>query len=162
MCQVIKVSRSSYYSWILRRASKRALYNQMLLQEIKRIFVKSKSRYGSPRIAKELEMIDIKASRQLVSKLIRAQNMPSIIKRKFKITTDSSHKYPVAQNVLNREFIVASKNVFWVSDITYIRTKKGWLYLTTVIDLFDRKVIGWSLSDTMKAKDTSVKSLKWH
>jgi putative transposase len=132
----------------------------MLLEEIKRIFVKSKSRYGSPRIAKELEMIGVKASRELVAKLMKAHGLRSILKRKFKITTDSSHKYRVVQNILNREFDVASQNAVWVSDITYIRTYQGWLYLTTVIDLFDRKVIGWSLSHTMKAKDTSVKSFK--
>ena len=132
----------------------------MVLQEIKRIFIKTKARYGSPRIAKELEMINIKASRQLVAKLMRAKNMRSIIKRKFTITTDSSHKYPVAQNILNREFTVSSQNAVWVSDITYVRTSQGWLYLTTVIDLFDRKVIGWSLSNTMKAKDTTIKSFK--
>lgn len=86
--------------------------------------------------------------------------MRSIIKKKFKITTDSSHKYPVVDNILNREFTVNNQNIVWVSDITYIRTKQGWLYLTTVIDLFDRKVIGWSLSHTMKAKDTSIKAFK--
>ena len=160
MCQVFKVSRSGYYSWINRKLSKRAIYNQMVLEEIKRIFIKSSSRYGSPRIAKELEMINIKASRQLVAKLMRTQNMRSIVKKKFKITTDSSHKYPVAENILKREFTVANQNAVWVSDITYIRTKQGWLYLTTVIDLFDRKVIGWSLSHTMKAKDTSIKLFK--
>jgi putative transposase len=160
MCQVFKVSRSSYYSWINRKLSKRATHNEMVLKEIKRIFIKSSSRYGSPRITKELEMIDIKASRQLVAKLMRTQNMRSIIKKKFKITTDSSHKYPVVENILNREFTVANQNAVWVSDITYIRTKQGWLYLTIVIDLFDRKVIGWSLSHTMKAQETSIKSFK--
>jgi putative transposase len=132
----------------------------MVLEEIKRIFTKSRCRYGSPRIAKELEMINIKASRQLVAKLMRINHMRSIVKRKFKITTDSSHKYPVVQNILNREFNVAHQNAVWVSDITYIRTSQGWLYLTIVIDLFDRQVIGWSLSHTMKARDTSIKSFK--
>lgn len=87
----------------------------MVLEEIKRIFIKSSSRYGSPRIAKDLEMIDIKSSRQLVTKLMRAQNMRSIVKKKFKIITDSSHKYPVAENILNRGFTVPNQNGFWVS-----------------------------------------------
>jgi len=160
MCIVFRVSKSGYYNWIFRKPSKRALHNQIILQEIKQIYAKTKGRYGSPRIAKELEMLDIKASRQLVAKMMRANNMRSIIKKKFKITTDSSHKYPVVENVLNREFTVANQNMVWVSDITYIRTMQGWLYLTTVIDLYDRKVIGWSLSYTMKAKETSVKSFK--
>jgi putative transposase len=160
MCQVFKVSKSGYYKWLIRKPSKRALYNQILLEEIKRIYYCSKKRYGSPRITKELKMLKFTASRQLVRKLMKKEFLQSIIKRKFKITTDASHKYPVVENKLNREFTVAKENLVWVSDITYIRTQQGWLYLTTVIDLFDRKVIGWSLSHTMKAKDTSIKSLK--
>jgi putative transposase len=160
MCKVFKLSRSSYYSWINRKPSKRALDNKNILQKIEQIYTKSKGRYGSPRIAKELKMLDIKASRHLVARMMRSHNMRSIIKKKFRITTGSSHKYPVAENVLNREFSVTDKNRVWVSDITYIRTKQGWLYLTIVIDLFDRKVIGWSLSHTMKAQETSIKLFK--
>ena len=160
MCQVFKISKSGYYKWLVRVPSKRTLYNQILLEEIKRIYYYSKKRYGSPRIAKELKMLGYMASKQLVRKLMKKEFLQSIVKRKFKITTDSSHKYPIVENKLNREFTVSKENLVWVSDITYIKTNQGWLYLTTVIDLFDRKVIGWSLSHTMKAKDTSVKSFK--
>jgi putative transposase len=160
MCKIFTVSKSGYYDWIDREPSKRALRNQMLIQKINQIYHKHRGRYGSPRIAKELEMNQIRASQKLVAKLMKAQNIRSIIKKKFKVTTDSSHKYPVVENQLNRVFTTNRINQVWVSDITYIRTKQGWLYLTTVIDLFDRKVIGWSLSQTMKAKDTTVKSLK--
>lgn len=91
---------------------------------------------------------------------MRELNLRSIVKRKFKKTANSSHKYPGVENLLNQNFQVKEKNKAWVSDITYIRTGEGWLYLTTVIDLFDRKVIGWSLSDTMRAKDTSIAALR--
>lgn len=160
MCSVFKVSKSGYYKWLVRTPSKRELYNQILDEEIKRIYYQSKRRYGSPRIAKELEMLGFKASKQLVRKLMKKAHLQSIVKRKFKITTNSSHKYTVVENKLNREFTVSKENTAWVSDITYIRTGQGWLYLTSVIDLFDRKVIGWSLSNTMRAKDTSIAAFK--
>lgn len=160
MCKVLRVSRSSYYKWLVGIPSKRTLYNQMLSDEIKKIYALYKGRYGSPRIAKELESLGIKASQQRVARLMKKHSLRSILKRKFKVTTDSSHKYPVVENHLNRNFSVHKPNSAWVSDITYIRTKQGWLYLTTVIDLFDRKVIGWSLSSTMYAKDTSMAAFK--
>ena len=160
MCKVLKVSRSSYYKWLVGVPSKRALYNQMLSDEIKRIYTLYKGRYGSRRIAKELESLGIKVSKQRVARLMKKHALRSILKRKFKVTTDSSHKYPVVENHLNRNFTVEKPNSAWVSDITYIRTKQGWLYLTTVIDLFDRKVIGWSVSSTMYAKDTSITAFK--
>lgn len=160
MCQVFKINKSSYYKWLIRVPSKRALYNQILLEEIKRIYYYNKKRYGSPRITKELKMLGFIASKELVRKLMKKEFLQSIVKRKFKVTTDSSHKYPVVENNLNREFTVSRENQTWVSDITYVRTGQGWLYLTSVIDLFDRKVIGWALSATMSAKDTSIKAFK--
>lgn len=91
---------------------------------------------------------------------MREHNLRIIVKKKFKKTTNSSHRYPVAENYLNQNFQIKSSKEVWVSDITYIRTRQGSLYLTTVIDLFDRKVIGWSLSETMKVQDTSIAALK--
>ena len=92
--------------------------------------------------------------------MMQKANLISIVKKKFKITTDSSHKFPVPENVLDRDFKPGVLGTVWVSDITYIRTKKGWLYLTTVIDLGDRKIIGWALSMTMKAIDTVIPAFK--
>lgn len=160
MCEVMRVSRSSYYHWLKRKPGKRSIRRVFLSSEIASVYHWSRGRYGSPRIAKELQTKGIKVSRQFVSKLMKEQHLRSIVKRRFKKTTDSSHKYPVVENQLNQNFRVREKNQAWVSDITYIRTKEGWLYLTTVIDLFDRKVVGWSLSETMKAKDTSIAALK--
>lgn len=156
MCKVLKVSTSGYYKWINKPLSKSEERRQMLIKEIHLIYRASKCRYGSPRIAKELNMQGIKVSEVLVAKLMQQQHLKSIVRKKYKVTTDSSHKYPVVENVLNREFIVPKKNKAWVSDITYIATMQGWLYLTTVIDLFDRKVIGWALSSTMKANHTVI------
>lgn len=159
MCRVLKVSSSGYYVWLKREPSTRQKRRDMLKAEIQHIYRASKSRYGSPRITAELKAQGIKASQPMVAKLMREMHLRSIVRKKFKITTDSSHKYPVAENKLNREFKVAEPNTAWVSDITYIHSKEGWSYLTTVIDLFDRKVIGWALSHTMKTKDTVVSAL---
>jgi putative transposase len=160
MCQVLKVSTSGYYKWLHKTPSKRLLRNEMLAKEIKAIFLKNKGRYGSPRITKELNMNGIKASKVLVAKLMKQQHLRSIVKKKYKVTTDSSHKYPLVENVLNRNFAVEKSNKVWVSDITYIRTAQGWTYLTTVIDLHDRKVIGWALSSRMYTAQTSIAAFK--
>lgn len=99
-------------------------------------------------------MQGIKVSQVLVAKLMKQEHLKSIVRKKHKTTTDSSHKYPVVDNKLNRDFTPERENAVWVSDITYIPTNQGWLYLTVVIDLFDRKVIGWSLSENLKANQT--------
>lgn len=104
----------------------------------------------------ELNKKGIKISRPRVARMMRRAEISSIVKKKFKITTDPSHKFHVLENVLDRNFKPGILGTVWVSDITYIRTKKGWLYLTTVIDLGDRKIIGWALSTTMKSIDTVV------
>jgi putative transposase len=160
MCKVLKVSKSGYYKWIKSEPSKRTLYNKQLTLEIKQIFEAKKGRYGSPRITKELKEQGKKVSEPLVAKLMKKAEIRSFTKKKFKSTTNSSHNYPVAENILNRQFNPQIKSCAWVSDITYIHTKQGWVYLTTVIDLWDRKVIGWSLNDNMTAKDTSVAAFK--
>ena len=160
MCKVMQVSKSGYYKWCNRVPSKRAIANEMIVKEIRTIHHLSRYRYGSPRITKELSVIGIRASVPLVAKLMRKANIRSIIKKKYRVTTNSSHKYPVVENKLMQDFRVNEQNEVWVSDITYVRTKQGWLYLTTVIDLADRKVIGWALSSTMSTKQTSIAALK--
>jgi transposase InsO family protein len=160
MCEVMQVSKSGYYKWLKRVPSNRSIMNVMIVNEIRAIHSLSKFRYGSPRITKELRVQGIKASQPLVAKLMRKENIRSIIRKKFKVTTNSNHKYPVVENKLMQDFNVKEQNEVWVSDITYIKTKQGWSYLTTVIDLFDRKVIGWALSKTMKAVETSLAALK--
>ncbi len=139
------------------KPSTRKLENRMILDNIQEIYKASKGRYGSPKVTKELNHQGIKVSRPRVARLMRSMNLRSIIKKRYKLTTtDSKHNYPIAENYLNRNFQVQRKGQVWVSDITYIRTDQGWLYLTIIIDLYDRKVIGWALSESLTAKDTVI------
>jgi len=156
MCKVLRITRSSYYSWLTRRPVKRDIENLDLLYRIKRIYETSKKTYGSPRVTIALKEEGIHVSRPRVARLMRKQNLKSIIRKKWVITTDSRHNYPVADNKLNREFTVTRTGQVWVSDITYIKTSQGWLYLTVIIDLYDRKVIGWSVSRSLKAMHTTI------
>lgn len=160
MCKVMKVSECGYYAWLKREPSARAIKTEYLKAKITRVHADSKKRYGSPRITKELNQDGIKVSQPTVAKLMKEQGIKSVIKKKYKVTTDSSHKYPVAENVLDRNFTVEDKNKAWVSDLTYIWTSDGWVYLTTVIDLYDRKVVGWALSETMRACETTVPAFR--
>jgi transposase InsO family protein len=156
MCKVLEVSRSSYYKWLKGDISKRKLENQLLTDAIKKVFAESKQTYGSPRIVKELKRNGCKVSKPRVAKLMRLAGLRSKVKKKYKITTDSNHCYPVSKNHLNRAFNPDELNKIWVSDITYIRTSEGWLYLTTIIDLYDRQVIGWSMSKSLKTIETII------
>jgi len=160
MCQVFKVSTSGYYKWLRQVPSKQKQRRKMLLDEIKIIHTVSRKTYGSPRVTAELNKKNIPVSKVLVAKIMKQNSIVSVIKKRYKVTTESAHKYPVVDNVLNRNFTTKEQNKTWVSDITYVATEQGWLYLTSVIDLFDRKVIGWSLSNTMTAKDTSIAAFK--
>ena len=160
MCAVLKVSSSSYYKWKARPLSNREIRKREIKQQITSIYFASKQRYGSPRITVELDSCGFKNSRITVAKYMKELGLRSKLSRKFKITTDSKHNYLVVENVLNRNFIVAEASKVWVSDITYIQTKEGFLYLTTVIDLYDRKIIGWSLSGGMSTEETSLAAWK--
>ncbi len=132
----------------------------MIEAEVLQAFENSKKIYGSPRITLELRKKAIRISRPRVARIMRKAKLRSIVKKKFKVTTDSSHKFSVPGNVLDRDFKPGILGALWISDITYIRTRQGWLYLTTVIDLGDRKIIGWALSTTMKANDTVIPDFK--
>jgi len=157
MCKILKVSRSSFYDWQKRKPSARQKENQQLTKEIKEVYKASRNRYGSPKITKELTDKGWKISRPRVARIMRLEGLKSIINKKYRCTTtDSNHSFPVAGNHLARNFSASKSGQKWVSDITYIPTKQGWLYLTIVLDLFDRKIVGWSLSTTMTAKDTVV------
>lgn len=132
------------------------LRQRELKQQITQLYFAFKQRYGSPRIATELNAMGYKISRITVAKYMREMGLRSKLSRKFKVTTDSKHNYLVVENVLDRNFITASTSKVWVSDITYIPTREGFLYLTTIMDLYDRKMIGWSLSDGMSTEETSL------
>ncbi len=156
MCIVFKVSKSAFYDAMKYLPSNRDNENRMLLFEIRRIHQESKATYGSPRITDELNARGFKASRPRVARLMKQNKIRAIHAKKFLITTDSKHKYPVVENKLDRNFSPEAKGQVWVSDITYIRTLKGWLYLTVIMDLWDRKIIGWAQSSDMSAENTSI------
>ena len=158
MCRVFKVSKSAYFRWRNYIPSIRDGENRSLLWEIRSIHEESKASYGSPRITKELKSRGFNVSRPRVARLMKKNEIRAVHAKKFKVTTDSKHSYPIVENKLNREFQAIRASEVWVSDITYIRTGTGWLYLTIILDLFDRKVIGWSLSHDMTTENTSIKA----
>lgn len=160
MCQVLKLSSSGYYKWKKRPISKKLLLKEKVKQQIISIYFSSKQRYGSPRITSELNSLGYKISRVTVAKYMKELGLRSKLSKKFKVTTNSKHNYLVVENVLDRNFIAEKPAQIWVSDITYIQTKEGFLYLTTVIDLYDRKIIGWSLSNGMSTEETSLAAWK--
>ena len=157
MCKLLKVSTSGFYYWLQHPESQRALKEEHLVAQIRQVHQQSKGRYGSPRISFELKEQGIQASRPRIARLMQKHQIQSIIRKKYRVnTTDSSHGFRVAENHLNRDFTAAIPGQKWVSDSTYIRTEDGWLYLTAVLDLADRKVVGWALSETMEAEATTV------
>ena len=156
MCKVFKISTSSYYTWLNKGPSNRWKENESLLIDIMNIFDNSRGTYGSPRITVELHAQGKQVSRQRVARIMRAAGIQARRRKKFVVTTDSKHDYPIAPNVLNRKFSASRPGKIWVSDITYVRTKNGWLYLTVIIDLYDRKVIGWSMSTGLTTEETII------
>lgn len=152
MCRVLGVSRSGYYAWLKRPESSRKSRNEELLKEIRKVYKASRGTYGSPRITKALEKKSITCGRNRVARLMRENGIAAKTKKKYKATTNSKHNYPVAENLVNQNFTVSKPNQVWVADITYIPTGEGWLYLATIEDLFQRKIVGWSMDSTMTSQ----------
>lgn len=148
---MLRVSQSGFYSWCKRGVSPRLLRRHELLKEIKKIFEESRGTYGSPRITRELRNGGVVVNEKTVAEIMKENGIQAKQKRKFKATTDSNHNLPVAKNRLKRNFKAKKSNQVWVGDITYVRTGEGWLYLSAFIDLFSRKVVGWSMSERMTA-----------
>lgn len=151
MGRVFRVSRSGYYAWRNRPESERAKENKKLLLRIEMAHKHSKKRYGSPRIYRQLVKDGVVCSRGRVARLMREAGIRARQKRKFVLTTDSNHDLPVAQNLLNRQFDVATLNTVWTADITYVPTEEGWLYLSVVMDLCSKGIAGWSMDERMKS-----------
>lgn len=160
MSKVFAVSRSGYYRWLTRPPSPRAVENQKLKKKMFEIWEDSKKKYGAPRIHQQLLRQGYKISRPRVARLMQKMGIASKIRRKWVVTTDSKHNRPVAPNLLDRHFSPSHLGQVWVSDITYLPSEQGWLYLTTVMDLADRQILGWSLSKNMSAAQTSVAAFK--
>jgi transposase InsO family protein len=147
LCQVLQVARSGYYAWCRRPVSRRAQEDQRLLPKIATIHRMSQASYGSPRVYQALRQQGETCGRHRVARVMRAHALVGKQRRTYRVTTtDSRHALPVAANVLDRQFTPAAPNRVWVSDITYVPTGEGWLYLATVMDLYARRIVGWALS----------------
>jgi putative transposase len=150
MCHALDVAPSGYYAWRRRPVSERAKRDQILTAHIRAAFKASKSRYGSPRVHAELHA-QHGVSRKRVARLMRADGLRARPRRRYVVTTQSRHKHPIAPNLVARQFEVTSPNQVWVSDLTYLRTLTGFVYLAVVLDLYSRRVVGWKLSDDADA-----------
>jgi len=151
MCKRLCVSKSSYYAWLNHKPSRRELENEKLSCRIQEIFNEEKARVGAKRIMKRLKQEGWAVGKRRVACIMKKLGLRAKAAKKFKATTNSNHKLPVAPNLLQQNFNAAKPNEKWVSDITYIATEEGWLYLAAVMDLYSRKLIGWALSDRMTA-----------
>ena len=153
LCRVLGVARSAYYAWCRDVPSPRALDDATLVVHIKAIHRRSRATYGSPRVYVELRADGFEVGRRRVARLMREHGLEGIPKKRFKgSTTDSVHEDPVAPNLLDRKFVVAGPNLAWVGDITYLPTQAGWVYLAVLLDLYSRKVVGWSLASHMQTE----------
>jgi transposase InsO family protein len=152
MARVLGVSRSGYYVWEKRKPSLREKKDRMLSLLIKRIFSEHHGRYGSPRVWAELASLGWRVSRKRVQRRMREQILRARRRRRRVYTTDSRHLFAFSANTLSRNFHASNPGEKWVSDITYLRTKNGWLYLAVILDLWDRRVIGWSMGNGLTAE----------
>ncbi|MCR4427554.1 MAG: IS3 family transposase, partial [Firmicutes bacterium] len=149
MCRVLGVARSGFYSWLKRPDSARKQADAALVERIKAAFKRSRELYGYLRITRELNSQGIRCGKNRVARLMRENGLRVRSRRKFKATTNSKHSYPVAENVLGRNFAPEGPNEAWACDITYIPTDGGWLCLASVVDLYSRMAVGWAMNSTM-------------
>jgi transposase InsO family protein len=149
LCRVLTVSPSGYYASQGRPASPRARRDEALARRVEAAHLASKRRYGSPRVHAELKAVGDKVGRKRVARLMRERNLVARTRRRFRTTTDSKHSFPIAPNVLERDFTADAPDRVWVTDITFLWTKQGWLYLAAILDLFSRRVVGWATSQNV-------------
>jgi transposase InsO family protein len=155
MCRVLLVSKAGFYAWCKRSKSERDIRDEALRRHIVAFHEASKKRYGSRPIVADLREIGEPCGRKRVVRIMRAAGLRGKQRKAFRVTTNSNHRKPIAANVLDRKFSpaeIASPNRVWAGDITYIRTREGWLYLAVLLDLFSRRVIGWAMSHSMESK----------
>jgi transposase InsO family protein len=149
-CSLLNVSMSGYYAWKSRKPSQRQRIDMVLLAHIRAQFKTSHETYGSPRMTAELREAGVAVGRHRVARLMRDNGLKAFQKRRFKKTTDSNHKGPIAPNILDQNFMAFGPNQKWGVDISYVWTAEGWLYLAVVLDLFSRRIVGWAMSDRLK------------
>ena len=147
MCRILEVSKSGYYDWLDRPESHRARRHRYLLTRIRQAHIESRKLYGAPRIHAELVDQGERVGRNTVAYLMRREHIQSKVHKRFVITTDSRHTKKPAENALSGDFTAARANEKWVSDVTFIPTRKGWLFLAVIMDLYSRKIVGWSMGE---------------
>jgi len=145
LCQVLDVSSSAFYAWSKNPPGKRQQENDILRVAINKHFADSRRTYGVPRIQRALRKEGQHHGKARVSRIMKEKGLKSKAAKRFKVTTNSQHTKVVAKNILDRRFNPGNANKAWVSDITYVQTSEGWLYLATVLDLYNRKIVGWSM-----------------
>ena len=150
LCRAMQVSVSGYYTWCKRPKSQRQQHNAALTEQITSVHQESKETYGSPRIYKELHEQGLACSEKRIARLMRLSGLRGTLPKRFVITTHSDAALPVAENLLARAFTVQTPNARWTTDITYIWTQQGWLYLAVILDLFSRRVVGWAMGSTLE------------
>jgi putative transposase len=149
MCRVLGVSRSGYYSYLRRGLSQRNEENKRFLTKIKEIWKWSRGIYGSPRITAEIKAQGFFCGENRIARLMRENGIKARTRKKFKITTKSDHNLPIAEDLVGRDFSASGINQLWLSDITYIWTWEGWMYLAAVMDVYNRQIVGWALCDRL-------------
>ena len=159
MCRQLEVSPTGYYQWNRRAPSNRSVANAVLDAQVAAIHAGSQRSYGRPRIVRELSNQGVQVSHERVRNSLKRQGLCPVYKRPYRVTTDSAHNKPIAPNVLDRRVDGWQVNQAWVGDITYIATGEGWLYLACVMDLASRRIVGWSMSNRIKA-DLVCQALK--
>ena len=157
-CQMLDVSRSGYYAWRDRPPSAREMANRQLYKKIEAVYNESHGTYGSPRIYRELKA-QVACSENRIARLMRLRGLRAKQSRCFKTTTKRNKAHPVAPNLLKRDFVADRPNQKWLSDITYIPTQEGWLYLAAILDLYTRGIVGWAMSDRMTS-DLTISALE--
>jgi len=150
LCSVLEVSRSGYYAWCGRPESSRRRRDRQLGLEVEAIYCGSFQAYGSPRIHRELAARGVQVGKKRIERLLRERGLSAHRPRRFRRTTDSNHAQPIAPNLVARNFRTSTPDQVWVGDITYLRTAEGWLYLAILMDLFSRRIIGWSISPSLE------------
>lgn len=150
MCELLGVSSSGYYDWLKREPSEQQKKRENLTKDIKRVHKDSRGIYGSPKITKQLDHEGIKVSERTVQRIMKEEGLFSKAAKKFKVTTHSDHKHYIYPNLLNQNFTTDAPGKVWVSDITYIWTREGFLYLASVMDLYSRKIIGFHMGTRLK------------
>jgi len=152
LCKVMQVSRSGYYHWKRRGPSAREQERAQLIPRVRGLHQESKATYGSRRMAQELKALGYRCGKHKAGTLMKLAGVAAKQRKRFKATTDSNHQLPVAPNLLNRRFSVTTPNCVWVGDITYVWTSEGWLYLAVVIDLYSRRIVGWSMNNCISRR----------